>query len=210
MIRIIIFLFWKGCKRIKDKWNSIYYQMIFNIQLYAMGIKCGKNVRTYNAYPILRFSRYAKTIEFADNVVLNNCLYTSWNSRTKIIVTKGAELIIGENSGMNGCLLFCSKSIIIGKNVDIGGGTRIYDTNFHSLSFIDRRDPIKDKENTLSAPIIIEDDVFIGTNCIIGKGITIGARSIIAAGSVVVKNVPPDELWGGNPAKFIKKINENI
>lgn len=58
-----------------------------------------------------------------------------------------------------------------------------------------------------TSPVIIEDDVFIGTGVLIGKGVTIGARSIIAAGSVVVKSVPADELWGGNPAKFIKKIN---
>lgn len=51
------------------------------------------------------------------------------------------------------------------------------------------------------------DDVFIGCRSIILKGVTIGARSIIAAGSVVTKDVPADEIWGGNPAQFIKKIN---
>ena len=50
--------------------------------------------------------------------------------------------------------------------------------------------------------------MFIGTSCIIGKGVTIGENSVIAAGSVVVKNVPSNEIWGGNPAKFIRKINE--
>ena len=52
--------------------------------------------------------------------------------------------------------------------------------------------------------MVIEDDVFVGTSCLILKGVTIGARSVIAAGSVVTHNVPPDEIWGGNPAKFIK------
>jgi acetyltransferase-like isoleucine patch superfamily enzyme len=207
MLRIFLFFIWKGYRRIKDEWKNVYSQKILNIQLYTLGIKCGKNIRTLNSFPILKISRFAKNVEICDNVVFNNLLYTSWYSRTKIIVTKDAEFIIGSNSGMNGCLIYCSNSIIIGQNVDIGGGTRIYDTNFHSLNYRDRRDSFKDKNNTISLPIIIEDDVFIGTNCIIGKGITIGARSIIAAGSVVVKNIPPDELWGGNPAKFIKKIN---
>ncbi|WP_118422317.1 hypothetical protein [Bacteroides intestinalis] len=54
-------------------------------------------------------------------------------------------------------------------------------------------------------PIIIEDDAFIGTRTIITKGVTIGTRSIIVVGSVVVCDVPPDEIWGGNPANFIKK-----
>lgn len=51
----------------------------------------------------------------------------------------------------------------------------------------------------------IMDGVFIGANSIITKPLTIGENSIIAAGSVVTKNIPPNEIWGGNPAKFIKK-----
>ena len=55
-------------------------------------------------------------------------------------------------------------------------------------------------------PVVIEDDVFVGTHCIICKGVRIGNRSIVAAGSVVVKDIPNGEVWGGNPAKFIRKI----
>ena len=205
-----IYYIWKGCKRIKQIILASYYQQLFNIQLSLIGIEHGKHVKVFNSCPELRISRFAKKIKFDDYVCFNNYFNTSWYSKTRIVVTKDATFIMGKHSGMNGCLVYCSKSITIGNNVDIGGGTRIYDTNFHSLNYIDRRNGNDDKKNAISAPIIIEDDVFIGTNCIIGKGITIGARSIIAAGSVVVKNIPPDELWGGNPAKFIKKINENI
>ena len=55
-------------------------------------------------------------------------------------------------------------------------------------------------------PVVIEDDVLIGTNCIILKGVTIGARSIIAAGSIVTKSIPADCIAGGNPAKVIKYL----
>lgn len=99
-----------------------------------------------------------------------------------------------------------AQRIWIGKNVKVGGGTRIFDTDFHPLDYMDRRNTV---HGTKTAPVIIEDDVFIGTNCIIGKGVTIGARSIIAAGSVVVKSIPSDEIWGGNPAKFIRKIGNS-
>ena len=50
--------------------------------------------------------------------------------------------------------------------------------------------------------------MFVGTNCIIGKGIHIGEGAVIAAGSVVAKNIPANEIWGGNPAKFLKKIEQ--
>lgn len=54
--------------------------------------------------------------------------------------------------------------------------------------------------------IVIEDDVMIGVNCIILKGVTIGSRSIVAAGSVVTKSFPSDCIIGGNPAKLIRKL----
>ena len=54
----------------------------------------------------------------------------------------------------------------------------------------------------------IEDNVFIGANCIILKGVKIGDRSIIGTDSVVTKNVPSDQIWAGNPAKFIREINQ--
>ena len=57
--------------------------------------------------------------------------------------------------------------------------------------------------------MVIEDDAFIGMNCIILKGVTIGARSIVAAGSVVTKSIPADCVAGGNPAKVIKYLSKN-
>ena len=61
-------------------------------------------------------------------------------------------------------------------------------------------------KNRCIAPVIIEDTVFIGAKCIILKGVTIGQNSIVGAGSVVTKSIPADEIWGGNPAKFIRKL----
>lgn len=58
-------------------------------------------------------------------------------------------------------------------------------------------------------PIIIDDDVWIGMNATIMGGVTIGKGSIIGANALVTKNVPPMEVWGGVPAKFIKKINND-
>ena len=83
----------------------------------------------------------------------------------------------------------------------------IYDSNFHSLDWRKRRNRLEDIADAKKSPICIGDYVFIGAHCIIGKGVTIGDKSIIAAGSVVTRDVPAGEIWGGNPAKFIKKID---
>lgn len=78
-------------------------------------------------------------------------------------------------------------------NEEKGGGR---DENGHSI----------DELNAKRAPVVIENDVLIGARCIILKGVTIGARSVIGAGSVVTQNIPADCIAAGNPCKVIKKI----
>ena len=84
-----------------------------------------------------------------------------------------------------------------------GGDTKIYDTDFHST------DPFKrlhGNTDVPSKPVHIGKRVFIGGHSIILKGVTIGDEAVIGAGSVVTKDVPAGEIWAGNPARFIKKI----
>lgn len=87
------------------------------------------------------------------------------------------------------------------------GGTCVYTTDFHSLD-PKVRQTNRDLKERKSAPVIIEENVFIGAHCTILKGVTIGKNSIIGAGSVVTKSVPANEIWAGNPAKFIRKIEQ--
>ena len=124
---------------------------------------------------------------------------------SKIVVSQGASLTIGENSGISNVVLYSTDSISIGSNVNIGAGTMIFDTDFHSTDWRDRIDREKDRNCAKSKPISIGDNVFIGARSIVTKGVTIGDRSMVAAGSVVAHDIPADELWGGNPARFIRK-----
>ena len=125
---------------------------------------------------------------------------------SKIFVKKGAKLYLGKNSGMTNTIIQCHDSITIGDNVNIGAGCMIMDTNFHSTDWEIRLDRRKDILDAKTAPVKIGNVCFIGARSIICKGVTIGDHSMIAAGSVVVKDVPANEVWGGNPARFIKKI----
>jgi acetyltransferase-like isoleucine patch superfamily enzyme len=70
-----------------------------------------------------------------------------------------------------------------------------------------RADKLNDKKSAIKKPVIIEDNVFIGAHSTILKGVTIGQNSIIGACSVVTKNIPQNEIWAGNPARFLKSIN---
>ena len=114
----------------------------------------------------------------------------------------GKTIFIGESTfiNMNANMLDGAK-ISIGNNVLIGPNAQFY-TASHSLNYRERRN-----WETLCKPITIEDDVWIGGNTVINQGVTIGARSVIAANSVVNSDVPPDSLYGGTPAKLIRHIN---
>lgn len=115
------------------------------------------------------------------------------------------DITIGNNVGISQTALISHCSITIGNNVKIGGGTSVYTTDFHSLDPIIRASK-DDQKHRKSAPVVISDNVFIGAKCIILKGVTIGENSVIGAGSVVTKNVPSNQIWAGNPAKFIKNV----
>ena len=132
------------------------------------------------------------------------------NICAEIFVDNGAKLSIGSQTGMSSPTIWCQHEITIGSHVLIGGDAIIIDTDAHSLDYRDRRNEWVPNSGALQkakcAPIHIGDDVLIGTRAIILKGVTIGDRSVIAAGAVVCSDVPADELWGGNPAKFIKKL----
>jgi len=94
------------------------------------------------------------------------------------------------------------KSITIGENVLIGPFVEIFDSNFHALE-PDKRgsSPPEDADD-----VIIENNVFIGSNAKIRKGVTIGRDSIIASGSIVTKDVPAGVIAGGNPARILKSL----
>lgn len=110
---------------------------------------------------------------------------------------------IGDFSGGSAVVMSARSEIVLGNHVKLGGNVRIYDHDFHSLDAVIRRTR-EDYKNIKSRPVRIGDDVFIGVNAMILKGVTIGDRAIIAAGSVVTKDVPADEIWGGNPARCLR------
>ncbi|MGJ8716013.1 MAG: acyltransferase [Maribacter stanieri] len=129
------------------------------------------------------------------------------NIKTSLRVDKKASISIGNNVGMSCVAIWSREKITIGDNVKLGANVMVFDSDMHSLDYQLRRDVSTDGVNAKSSPIVIGDDVFVGANSIITKGVIIGEKSIIATGSVVVKSVPKNEIWGGNPAKFIKKIS---
>lgn len=164
---------------------------------------------SFRGRPFLQLDRGCD-IRFGHNFRCNSGkIYSCDDHECSLIrVKNGGQLHIGDNSGMTNTSIQCYHSVTIGNYVNIGTGTRIFDTTWHSPRWNERMDPALDSANAQTAPIVIKDHAFIGANCLIMKGVTIGEKAIVSAGSVVVKSVPDNEIWGGNPARFIKRIED--
>ncbi|HET7732200.1 MAG TPA: acyltransferase [Paludibacter sp.] len=128
--------------------------------------------------------------------------------RCVFFVDKGASLFIGKNVGISSTAIVAMQSITIGNNVKIGGGVCIYDTDFHSIDPDARSNAELDMQSSVNKPVAIQDNAFIGAHSTILKGVTIGTNAVIGACSVVTRNVPDNEIWAGNPARFIKRIEQ--
>ena len=180
------------------------YPRINRMILKAHGVVFGKNIQIPGK--VLWLIRGGR-ITIGDNFYLssgNGVNPIASNLQADVYVEPGATLTIGNNVGMSSTRLWIHESARIGNNVKIGGCVLITDTDAHPMDYMARR---SSNEGTKSAPVVIEDDVWVGAHCIILKGVTIGARSIIGAGSVVTKSIPADCVAAGNPCRVIKIIN---
>ncbi len=130
-------------------------------------------------------------------------LISPFTSQRCVLRTIGSGRIeIGENVGISNTCIVSAKTVVIGNNVMIGGGCRIWDTDFHPLDHKERAASFENPGK--SAPVRIMDDAFIGADCIILKGVTVGKRAVVGAGSVLRSDAGDDEVWAGNPAVRIR------
>lgn len=148
-------------------------------------------------------------INFGRNIKINSSSLRNvigGDTRCSIVVNKGARLYIGNNVKISNSAIYSNNEISIHDNVMIGGSCRIWDTDFHPIDPVVRyKTP---NENFSSRKITIRKNAFIGGGSIILKGVTIGENAVIGAGSVVSKDVPKNEIWAGNPVKFLRKLNK--
>lgn len=117
------------------------------------------------------------------------------NRRCILFADANAELSIGEKSGLSGTVIGCFKSIRLGKNVRCGANTLITDSDWHQ----------NDPRSGEPRPVNIGDNVWLGVNVTVLKGVTIGENTVIGAGSLVVKDIPANVIAAGNPCKVLRQ-----
>lgn len=210
MLRIFIRKLFHICPKLK----GLFYKQYNKLYFWANGIQFGHNMRVINKVYVLGRGKV---------IIGDDFRFTSGDSINPICrnirgaiytMTPEARIEIGDRVGVSSACLWAKDRITIGNDVNIGGDCLIIDNDAHPHNYLQRRGAYAKEvgqqeylKSIPTAPIQIDDDVWIGARCQILKGVHIGARSIIAAGSVVTKDVPSDVIAGGNPCKVISIIN---
>lgn len=191
-------------------YKKLYYYYIYNKPL--------KNIMIGNSILLKSFKVSGKgsgqvRIKIGnDSMIGCNIIFESFSGE----ITIGDRVFIGNSN------LICRTKIEFENDIFVAWGTYFYDHDSHSLDYRERqkdiqqqirdyregRDFITNKDWSVvnSKPIHICSNAWIGINCIILKGVTIGEGAIVAAGSVVTKDVPAWTVFAGNPAKVVKEL----
>ncbi len=168
------------------------------------GVFLGRSVLVQGRPKVLRMTG---TIRIGDNVTLRS---DDWGNHTSIYAPtrlmtdtrEDAAIEIGDGTRINGACIHATRRISIGRNCLIASNVTILDSDGHGVMPDDRH-----ASNPVSLPVEIGDNVWIGMNSIILKGVRIGDGAVIGAGSVVTKDVPARCVAAGNPARVIKTFD---
>jgi acetyltransferase-like isoleucine patch superfamily enzyme len=186
------------------KASTLFHTAMTKFKLKALGCPVGKGFKIDGKLWI--WAQKKGCIRLGDNVKINSRFGSNLVGLINPAVFQcldGGTITIGNNSGLSSPVLSSRSSITIGERTLIGGNVRIFDHDYHSLDYT-KRCGKETAGDVKTRPVSIGNNVFIGTNAIILKGVTIGSRAIIGAGSVVSCDVPADEIWAGNPARCVR------
>ncbi len=198
--------------KLYDKLQGLAWRLSSSVMRLRLGgrHRLGRNLRCLGL-PIIESVPGAE-IAIGDNVVMvSRSASTALGVSHPVILrcmAPGARLVIGDDCGLSGTSVCAAKEVRIGSRCLIGADAMIFDTDFHNHAPEGRRYGAPDWDR-ISKPVTIGNDVFIGARALITKGVTIGDGAIVAAGSVVVSDVPSAAVVGGNPARVLRMLSGN-
>lgn len=176
-------------------WTMLMYAWckIFNIPIQSGNVFYGRT----------RFRRFYK----GEIKIGSKNRFASIRDRNVIALTRpcyisaftSGKLSIGSNCGFSGTVIAAYHSISIGDNVKFGANCLIMDYEGHS----------EDSRSGKPLPINIEDNVWLGTNVVVLKGVTIGRNTLIGANSLVTRDIPANAVAAGSPCKVIRLLEEH-
>lgn len=178
----------KICRKVLGLW------VILRSAIVLRKVRKGPKVRVHGALSVYGGERIS--------IGAGTCFHRGKNE-SELTAHEGGSIQIGQKCSINSlCVINASGSITIGDRCLLGYGVMIFDSALHgeAVEARNQRPPAK--------PVVIDDDVWIGSRAIILAGVKIGAGSIVAAGSLVTKDVPPLTIVAGNPARVVRAVSD--
>ena len=199
-MKIVFFI-----KKVISMYSYLLWTPINKLSFMLNGVKTGKGLKCRGkVYTIVHDLR--GRVEIGDNVFINSGSKQNpigCGDKTFFQVFEAGCIKIGNNVGISNSAFSCYDRIAMEDHVFVGAGCKFFDNDFHPIEYEKR---IFSNESPKAAPILIKEGAFVGGDTFVLKGVTIGKHSVIGAGSVVTKDIPDNEIWAGNPARFIKTI----
>ncbi len=175
--------------------------LVLYLKFYCFGVNYGLKIKCIGGVIISKY-QLSKISIGNKNKFISTSKYNLIGINRKCVISTQSEkanIDIGNNCGFSGTVIGAFKYIKIGNNVRCGANTLITDSDWH----------LDDPRSGKPADVIIKDNVWLGVNVVVLKGVTIGENSVIGANSVVTKDIPDNVIAAGNPCKVIKSINLN-
>jgi acetyltransferase-like isoleucine patch superfamily enzyme len=177
--------------------NGYWHKLKFH--LLGKRIRIGKWFRVYGKFRIMG----AGSVTIGDNCIVQSKLF---KSACFLTVFPNAHIEIGDNVGFNGTTIQCFERVTIGHWCSIADAYMI-DSKAHHVFADRRRFSAKDVP---SAPIVLEDNVWISAKVVVAHGVRIGRNSVVGACSLVRSSIPADSFCAGYPAKYIGPVSSSI
>lgn len=188
----------KNLRTIRMIFSASVWSLVNGALFFAKRVPLGKKCKFYGRTLVER--KIHSQISVGERCTFRSTSYSNLIgiSRPCILAThaEGASILIGRDCGFSGTVIGAFKSIKIGDHVRCGANTLITDGDWHT----------GDSRTGAPAEVIIGDNVWLGVNVIVLKGVKIGKNSVIGAGSVVVHDVPENVMAAGNPCQTIKEL----
>ena len=188
--------------------KSLWYWALMSAKYWGGGTNLPINITIRGMFYI--FKHKHAEIKLGDHVrIINKLKYNPAGVVHPTVLRAAvpeAKIVIGDRVGISGAIICCETMVTIGNDCLLGANCSIYDTDYHPLGHIARRN--NDQSLVKRRPVVIGNDCWIGANAVILKGVSIGPRSVIGANSVVVSDIPPDTVAAGNPARVIGRITD--
>jgi acetyltransferase-like isoleucine patch superfamily enzyme len=194
--KLTVFLFYK-----KQEIMGYFWSFFLRGHLHLLGVKTGSNVVFFGYTKFILSKR--SFLRIGNGVVFRSSRFSNLIGLNRgciiTLMSDEAELTIGNHSGFSGTVIGCYSKIELGNNVRCGANTLITDSDWH----------VNDSRSSKPAPIIIEDNVWLGTNVTVLKGVRIGKNSVIGAGSLVSRDIPENVVAAGSPCKVIRSLDSS-